>query len=109
MGCKLTAQALLEGSEYADGISVDQEIARHVHTDGSPALTLAVGERDTGVLGHISYTGSNQPVTGEQNPWYAYRDLVGLSNLFLRFLALRDVADDPRESAVSRPVFFADR
>lgn len=40
-----------------------------------------VGWRGDGVLGHISYTGDQQPVSGEQNPWLAYQDIMGLSGL----------------------------
>src|SRR5262249_32875750 len=32
------------------------------------------------VLGHISYSGSEQPVSGENNPWLAYQDLVGVTS-----------------------------
>ncbi len=81
MGCKLTARRLLDGSTYADGPSVDQHIAQAVNPDGAPALTLMAGWRANGVLGHISYSGSNQPVTAEGNPRLAYQDLVGLGNL----------------------------
>lgn len=81
MGCKLTARRLLDGTVYADGISVDQHIASAVNPAGAPSLTLMAGYRANGVLGHISYNGSNQPVTAESNPWLAYQDLVGLSNL----------------------------
>jgi hypothetical protein len=88
MGCKLTARPLLEGSVYADGISVDQHIAKAVNTDAAPALTLMAGWRADGVLGHISYEGSNQPVTAENNPRLAYQDIVGLSNLDDEQLAL---------------------
>jgi hypothetical protein len=81
MGCKLTAQPLIEGSTYAGGISVDQAIAEKINPPGTPALTLMVGPQWGGATGHISFTGPEQPVTGENNPWLAYQDLVGLSNL----------------------------
>ncbi len=81
MGCKLTARRLLDGSTYADGPSVDQHIAQAVNPNGDPALTLMAGWRANGVLGHISYSGSNQPVTAEGNPLLAYQDLVGLGSL----------------------------
>jgi hypothetical protein len=81
MGCKLTAQPLIEGSEYAGGISVDQAIAAKNNPPDTPALTLMVGPRDQGAKNHISYTGSEQPVMGENNPRLAYEDLVGVSTL----------------------------
>lgn len=80
MGHKLTAQPLVGSDAYASGISIDQEIANQLN-GGRPALALVVGNRGGGVLGHISYTGSEQPVTGENNPWLAYRDLMGLGGL----------------------------
>jgi hypothetical protein len=81
MGCKLTARRLIEGSVYADGISVDQHIANAVNPAGTPSLTLMAGWRADGVLGNISYSGSNAPVLAENNPRLAYLDLVGLGNL----------------------------
>ncbi len=81
MGCKLTARRLQDGSVYAEGISVDQHIAKALNPKGAPSLSLMVGGRANGVLGHISYMGSNQPVTAENNPKLAYQDLVGLGGL----------------------------
>ncbi|AUX47701.1 hypothetical protein SOCE26_092250 [Sorangium cellulosum] len=81
MGCKLTAQPLVEGSQYPAGISLDQFIASKLNPPGKPALTLMVGAKVPNVRGHISYSGSEQPVTGENNPWRAYRDLVGVTDL----------------------------
>ncbi|WP_438005920.1 DUF1552 domain-containing protein [Sorangium sp. So ce321] len=81
MGCKLTAQPLVQGSQYAAGISLDQFIANKVNPPGTPALTLMVGAKTPNVRGHISYSGSEQPVSGENNPWLAYQDLIGVTNL----------------------------
>ncbi|HTN86332.1 MAG TPA: DUF1552 domain-containing protein [Sorangium sp.] len=81
MGCKLTAQPLVQGSQYPAGISLDQFIASKVNPPGTPALTLMVGARTPNVRGHISYSGSEQPVAGENNPWLAYKDLIGETNL----------------------------
>lgn len=78
MGGKLTAQALGGPDNYANGISVDQELARKVNPGGRSALTLKVGPRGSGVLSVISYTGPRQPVQGENNPWFAFRDFMGL-------------------------------
>jgi hypothetical protein len=80
MGHKLTAQPL-GASGYPLGASVDQEMARAINPMNTPSLTLMVGYRANNVLGHISYSGSEQPVTGEQNPNLAYQDLVGLSGV----------------------------
>jgi len=81
MGHKLTAQSLADTEDaYALGISVDQAIAKALNPPGRQALTLRVGQKKDGVLGHISYTGPEQPVTGENNPWLAYQDFMGLGN-----------------------------
>lgn len=81
MGHKLTAQFLADTpDEYALGISVDQAIAQGINPRGRQALTLRVGRNKHGVLGHISYTGPEQPVTGENNPWLAYQDFMGLGS-----------------------------
>lgn len=81
MGHKLTAQFLADTpDEYALGISVDQAIARGINPEGRQALTLRVGRKKPGVSGHISYTGPEQPVTGENNPWLAYQDFMGLGS-----------------------------
>lgn len=81
MGHKLTAQFLAATvDEYALGISVDQAIANAINPPGRQALTLRVGRKKDGVLGHISYTGPEQPVTGENNPWLAYQDFTGLAS-----------------------------
>ncbi|NUP13045.1 MAG: DUF1552 domain-containing protein [Polyangiaceae bacterium] len=117
MGCKLTARRLLDGSVYADGISVDQHIASVVNPGGSPALTLMAGWRADGVLGHISYMGSNQPVTAENNPQLAYLDIVGLGNLddeaLARLQARResvlDLVKGEYEYLLSRDLSKADR
>ncbi|WP_437315758.1 DUF1552 domain-containing protein [Sorangium sp. So ce385] len=81
IGCKLTAQPLVQGSQYAAGISLDQFIANKLNPPGTPALTLMVGARVPNVRGHISYSGSEQPVSGENNPWLAYQDLIGVTNV----------------------------
>ena len=79
MGTKLTAQDLSSDSDhYAQGESIDQIIAREVNPEGREPLTLFVGRRGSGVTAHISYRGANQPATGENNPWLAYRDFMGL-------------------------------
>ncbi|WP_437673976.1 DUF1552 domain-containing protein [Sorangium sp. So ce131] len=81
MGCKLTAQPLVQGSQYPAGISLDQFIANQLNPQGKPALTLMVGAKVPNVRGHISYSASERPVTGENNPWRAYQALVGVTGL----------------------------
>jgi hypothetical protein len=81
MGHMLTASPLAKGSLFATGISVDQAIAKQLNPGGRPALTLHVGHRSASTHGHISYLGPGQPVSGENNPWLAYQDLMGLAGL----------------------------
>jgi hypothetical protein len=80
-GHRLTAQPLDEGTLFAQGISVDQMIASQLNEGGTPALNLHVGYRYEGTNGVVSYLGANSPAVGETNPWLAYQDLMGLSNL----------------------------
>jgi hypothetical protein len=116
MGHKLTAQLLAnDEDEYAMGISVDQAIAQGINHADREALTLLVGRKSNGVLGHISYRGRGQPVTGENNPWLAYQDFVGLNTADLesrdRVLRRRQSVldlvsaemDDLRRAGLSRP------
>ncbi len=79
MGTKLTAQNL-SGDEdnYALGPSIDQIIARELNPSSPDPLTLFVGRRSSGVLNHISYREARTPVAGENNPWLAYRDFIGM-------------------------------
>ena len=80
VGSKLTAQDLQDTDEnYANGISVDHEIASVINPDGRPPLTLFVGSRGDSVLSHISYRAAGQPATGENNPWLAYRDFMSMT------------------------------
>lgn len=81
MGHKLTAQPLLEGTLFAAGPSFDQVAAQKINPGGKQALTTMVGYRANNQLGFVSYTGPNSPVTGENNPWLIYQDLMGLGNL----------------------------
>ncbi|HET6583382.1 MAG TPA: DUF1552 domain-containing protein [Nannocystaceae bacterium] len=80
-GHRLTAQPLDEGTLFAQGISVDQLIASQLNDGARPALNLHVGYRYEGTNGVVSYLGANSPAVGENNPWLAYQDLMGLSNL----------------------------
>jgi len=77
MGHKLTAAPLQDTADnYCSGMSIDQAIAGGLNPPGRSALTLAVGNQYTDMLGVISYTGAGQPVRGENNPWYAFRNFM---------------------------------
>jgi hypothetical protein len=80
-GHRLTAAPLDWDTQYATGISVDQVMAAQLNPGGRPALTLSVGPRPGSMVACSSYTGPKQPVTPENNPWLAYKDLMGLSAL----------------------------
>ena len=68
VGCKLTAAPLADTTErYAQGVSVDQVIAKAVNPNGQGALNLMVGYRSKDVLGCISYVDvrpAGEPVPG---------------------------------------------
>jgi hypothetical protein len=81
MGCKLTASALEGDDAYATSISVDQEMAASINPGGRQPLTLKVGPSGGGVFGSISYTGAGRPVVGENNPWDAFRSMMGLPTM----------------------------
>jgi len=81
MGHKLTGQPLLDGTLFAAGPSVDQYAAQRVNPGGKPALTAMVGYRANNQLGYVSFSGSNSPVTGENNPWLIYQDLMGIGDI----------------------------
>ncbi|WP_437277425.1 DUF1552 domain-containing protein [Sorangium sp. So ce375] len=117
MGCKLTAQPLVAGSQYAAGISLDQLIANKLNPQGTPALTLMVGAKTPNVRGHISYTASEAPVSGENNPWLAYRDLIGgtdieeeaLVRLTKRRESVLDLVSVEYEALLKKKLSKADR
>ena len=75
---KLTAQPCADGSLFATGISVDQEIANNLNEGGRPALNLQVGYQGNNQLAYISYYGAEQPAPNENNPWLAYQDFMGM-------------------------------
>ncbi len=80
-GHRLTAAPLDPSTFYPTGISIDQLMAAKLNPGGRPALTLSVGPRPGSMVAHSSYTAPMQPVTPENNPWLAYKDLMGLSGL----------------------------
>lgn len=78
VGCKLTAAPLASTTEkYAQGVSIDQVIAKAVNPGGKGALNLMVGYRARDVLGSISYTAAGQQASPFQDPWKAFKDWVG--------------------------------
>ncbi len=105
-GHRLTAQPLDEGTLFARGISLDQFIASELNEGGRPALNLHVGYRFEGTNGVVSYLGPGGPAVGENNPWLAYQDLMGLSSLdegaLMRLTARRESVLDLVEQDFSR-------
>lgn len=76
---RLTAAALdgVNNQHYAQGISVDQEMAKSINPGGRPAMTLAVGREFSGTAdGYISYLEAGKPASRQQNPWLAYSDFM---------------------------------
>jgi Protein of unknown function (DUF1552) len=78
-----TAQALtaakINGSSLADGISIDQVIARQLNPGGREALVLKPGGRDRGsaAFNSISYSAPGQLAAAESDPSRAYRGMMG--------------------------------
>lgn len=77
-GQALTA-AKINGSDLADGISIDQVIARQLNPGGREALVLKPGGRDRGsaAFNSISYSAPGQLVAAESDPARAYRGMMG--------------------------------
>jgi hypothetical protein len=74
---RLTAQSLGGTQEhYANGISVDQEMAKSLNPMGRQAMTLGTGRRFDGADGNISYLASGQPAPRQDNPWLAYQSFM---------------------------------
>jgi hypothetical protein len=94
------------GVQTADGISIDQEIARQLNPPGREALTLRVGYGSEGSRGAISYRGPNDIVTGEPHPFRAYERIVGLAEadaearaqIMLRRRSIIDLVRDDLDS-----------
>jgi len=74
---RLTAAAITNG--LAEGISVDQFIAKQINPQSRPALVAAVarsGQRDSQF---VSFMGARQPAPMHDSPWKMYQDFMGLS------------------------------
>lgn len=82
IGCLLTGREPLGGNDgesgYADGISLDQRLGQVVGEE-TAFRTLEFGVRVTFSLprGRMSYTGSNQPVPPENNPYAMFDRIFG--------------------------------
>lgn len=118
MGGKLTAQQLAGADHYANGISVDQHIAKKINPMGRPSMTLKVGPRGQGVLSVCSYMGPQQPVQGENNPWLAFQDFMGMSSgadpaiaqrLAARRQSVLDLVKTDMDTLKTRRLSIADR
>lgn len=80
LGHRLTAAPVLDFvDQYSSGVSVDVVMAQRVNPAGRPPLTLFVGDNQGRGIKHVSYRGAGDPVTGENNPWLVYQDMMGLS------------------------------
>lgn len=86
--CRLTAAGIGSGRGLALGRSIDFAIAQAINPlDGATPrdpLVLHVGENTAATEGNgtsfISYRGSEQPEPGVNNPWVAYRRLMGITS-----------------------------
>lgn len=96
MGHKLTAE-LLDGSGFAQGISVDQYIANQINPAGRPSLTLGVHVTGGGPLGGISYRGPGDPASSEPNPRLAFQDMMGIN---YGDAQVRDLLSERRKSVL---------
>lgn len=117
MGGKLTAQQLAGTDHYAAGQSVDQFIATKLNPAGRRSLTLKVGDRGGGVTSVISYTGAEQPVQGENNPWVAFQDfmqapMTGMSaaqKAYERRISVLDMVKTDMDALKSKRLSQSDR
>lgn len=81
---------------WADGISVDQEIARYVGRDSYlPSLELGVRASDNEVRSRISYAGPGAPMPPINAPLVAYQ------RLFSNFVAGDGASDARRQSVLA--------
>lgn len=83
-------------SGWADGISVDQEIARYVGRDSYlPSLELGVRASENEVRSRISYAGPGAPMPPINAPLVAYQ------RLFSNFTAGDEASDVRRQSVLA--------
>ncbi len=82
-------------SGYADGISVDQEVARHIGDQTFlPSLELGVRAIDADVRARISYAGPGNPMPPVNSPHIAY------DRLFAGFADVDDSLRSSRQSVI---------
>ena len=79
-----TCQALtaaVHTDTVAQGVSIDQVIAKAFNPNGREALVVRPGGRDGGVAGFnsISYRAAGQRAEAESNPYRTYRALMGMA------------------------------
>jgi hypothetical protein len=81
--CRLTAAGIGSGPGLALGRSIDYAIAERINPSGTPPMVLHVGRNsgtsNGGGPSFISYRGPEDPDPGINNPWVAYRNLLGIS------------------------------
>lgn len=82
VGCLWTGRTTIDGNEgdtsYASGISVDQYLVSKLEPDTAlNSLELGVKVYFTIPRGRMIYTGPNQPVPPEDNPFAAFNRLFG--------------------------------
>jgi hypothetical protein len=80
-GCQvLTANGVTTGGRNAraKGESIDHRIARELNPSGRESLLLYAGRKGTWIDDFCSYRGPQQLRAGQNNPWNAYRDVIGL-------------------------------
>lgn len=83
--CRLTAAGIGPGAGLALGRSIDYAIAERINPASAPTpLVLHVGRNSSPQNGDgtsfISYRGPEDPDPGINNPWVAYRNLMGISS-----------------------------
>lgn len=105
IGSLFTGRELLEGefvdgcgsrAGWANGISIDQEIANHIGLD-TPLKSLELGVRanDADVQARISYAGPGQPLPPMNDPVEVYE------RLFANFVATPIDPNDPTDQRAS--------
>lgn len=99
IGHKLTG-APLDSSNFAQGISLDQFLAKQVNPQGRGPMTLGVHRVGGGGTGSISYRGAGQPVTSEANPRLAFQDLMGINYSASTPSPTRDLLSERRKSVL---------
>jgi hypothetical protein len=79
MGSKLTCAKIDEGGNaYAQGMSVDHEMAKQMNHDASPPMLLSVGQSSTSIKEVVSFSAANQAYVSEVNPTAVYSKLTNI-------------------------------